>query len=108
MVDLTAPPERTCEVEKLKDAVFISSFKLHTVAPARDIFLLRTRKALQEMPVIRTGLVIESFCEALCALVVSCSRIGMGRMLDPKALAHILRRVSCKIAIKAAEVERGL
>lgn len=108
MVDLTEPPVRTCEVEKLKDAVFIATFKIYTVEVTRDIFLLRTRKALQKIPSIPNGLVVEAFCEALCALVVACSRLGLGRMVDPTALALILRRVSCKIAMKAGEVERGL
>jgi hypothetical protein len=108
MVDLTAPPVRTCEVEKLKDAVFIVSFKLHTVEVTRDMFLMRTRKALQEIAVIRDGLVIEAFCKALCDVVVSCCMGGLGRIVDQKTVVFLLRRVAGKIAIVARDIEREL
>lgn len=108
MVDLTEPPVRTCEVEKLKDAVFLATFKIYTVEVTRDIFLMRTRKALQEIAVIPEGLVIEAFCKALCEVVVSCCQSGLGRLVDKRTLVFLLRRIAGKIALTARDIESAL
>ncbi len=107
MVDLSAPPEQTCEVEKMKDQAFITAYKVDTVEVTTDVFLLRTRSALQKLE-LRMGLVSEAFIEALAQVCVDACLKGMGRMMDAKALVYLLRRIAVKIAAKATKIESGL